>query len=765
MIKKAGIQLKGVPDIPVLHSLLAKAVQKPGDVQTVSWRNPDAQLLVLDVVCPHKERVPHWQIFLDKLGRRSMLGECYGHDTLMVFKSVSAAAASCPATDNKLEENSRAARAREARAKTLNSLPIGNTVDQSKPKEDFDAKSVYLQRVTEISDNPGQARNPGDFWVESGVVINDFFTDGPPAVQPSDGWQSNSSSRLAALVDSDQDSAAALAAEEARKKAEEQAAAAARAAQEAADLRKARQAVQAARKATHTDLASQPSMAGQAAAAQLSGQSNLASGPASAPAAPGQATGQSQSSGAGQAGRTPTEGAQAEVARRIEPKPIEVNKAVSGGRIDTSQLVEAKNNQSRREEAPKVEAQKPEFKKPEDKKPEAQQADAVESQAEVARKKYPSRGSLDEFPIKKLFRILKEEHFAGRVRFEDDDQMAIVFMVDGFPVECAHGELRGDAALMELLLWSSGTFKVTPNIEPRARNVNTTVEILIDQNRHLTKLLQEMAEMGLTATSTFVPSNTKLGRDEFFAIASEDAPFNLETLGNLYLQLDGLKTLSDLAKLQLLARPLLVRGLHHLAMCELIKIMEPPKGTRKPVIQPKNIDGSAIHSVMMSLRRSDTGLFIYPAFLYFLEEEFFRIYRARGTMSLLLFEMRELVETPDGFKRKPISTEAVSDAVMRIFKRKRHTDILGHYEAFDFAALLPGTKPGGASVFAQKLYKSLMERPLAGMEGKRLSLVFGASGIPEDCTDVNTLLASAEFALNFARDHGKPFAMYGDILV
>lgn len=205
--------------------------------------------------------------------------------------------------------------------------------------------------------------------------------------------------------------------------------------------------------------------------------------------------------------------------------------------------------------------------------------------------------------------------------------------------------------------------------------------------------------------------------------------------------------------------------MHHLAICELIKITEVPKGTRKPVIKPKNIDGAAIQSVMMSLRREDTGLFIYPALLYFLEEEFFRIFRARGTMSLLIFEIRELVETEEGFKRKPISTEAVADAVMRIFKRKRHTDILGHYEAFDFAAILPGTKPAGASVFAQKIYRALCERPLAGMEGKRLSMVFGAAGIPEDCTDVNNLLAATEFALQHARDHGKPFATYSEILV
>lgn len=737
MIKKAGLQLKGVPDIPVLHSLLAKAVQKPGDVQSVSWRNSDAQLLVLEVVCPHKERVPHWQVFLDRLGRRAMLGECYGHDTLMVFKHVSAAAATSSAADAKPEEGSRAARAREARAKTLNSLPIGTTVDPSKPK-DFDAKSVYLQRVTEITESAGgptAASAPGGFWTESGVVINDFFTEGQPVVQMTDNWASNSSGSIAALVDSNEDAAAALAAAEAA------AAAAAKAAAAAAEKRQAQQ-------------------------AQAQGPAHQAPSAPQTPKAPPTLPTQPMDT------KTP----------RPEPKPIEINNLSQTGRMDTRQVgPEARNPLRIETNQAKPEGVKSEGSKSNGAKSDSAKSDSAKlaaakpepppakaeppAEPEAPKKKYPSRGNLEEFSIKKLLRILKEEHFAGRVRFEDDDQTAVVFFVDGFPLECAHGDLRGDAALMELLLWGSGTFKVTPNIEPRARNVNTTVEILSEQNRHLAKLLEELAGFGMNASSTFLPSNPKLSREEFYAIAAEDAPFNLDTLGHLYLQLDGLKTLSDLAKLQLLPKPLLIRGLHHLAICELITLTQLPKGTRKPTIQPKNIDGAAIQSVMMSLRREDTGLFIYPAFLYFLEEEFFRIYRARGTMSLLIFEIRELVETPEGFKRKPISTEAVADAVMRIFKRKRHTDILGHYEAFDFAAILPGTKPGGASVFAQKIYKGLAERPLVGMEGKRLSMVFGAAGIPEDCTDVNNLLAAAEFALNHARAHGKPFATYSELLV
>ena len=42
---------------------------------------------------------------------------------------------------------------------------------------------------------------------------------------------------------------------------------------------------------------------------------------------------------------------------------------------------------------------------------------------------------------------------------------------------------------------------------------------------------------------------------------------------------------------------------------------------------------------MMSLRRPDSGFFTYPAFLYFLEQEYFRAYRTGSPMSVAIFQM------------------------------------------------------------------------------------------------------------------------------
>jgi GGDEF domain-containing protein len=185
----------------------------------------------------------------------------------------------------------------------------------------------------------------------------------------------------------------------------------------------------------------------------------------------------------------------------------------------------------------------------------------------------------------------------------------------------------------------------------------------------------------------------------------------------------------------------------------------------KPVVKPKNIDGAAIQSVMMSLRREDTGLFIHPAFLYFLEEEFFRIYRAKGSMSVIIFEIREVVTVDGAVRRKPLSVDAIADATIRINSKKRHTDIVAHYEAYDFGILLPSTKSSGTKVFVQKIIKALMEKPLVGTEGKQLSYAFGSASIPEDFTDINSLLGAAEMSMHYARDRGEQIIFFKDLLV
>ena len=147
---------------------------------------------------------------------------------------------------------------------------------------------------------------------------------------------------------------------------------------------------------------------------------------------------------------------------------------------------------------------------------------------------------------------------------------------------------------------------------------------------------------------------------------------------------------------------------------------------------------------MMSIRRAETGMFIYPAFLYFLEQEYFRSYRSGSPLSVLVFEMRYLTQMGNEFIRQTLPPPALLDAVGRISTLKRHVDLLAHYDAFDYALLLPNTEPSGALIFANRLVKSLTASPLAGnIDPSKLILSFGSASVPEDFLDLSLLLGAA----------------------
>jgi GGDEF domain-containing protein len=375
----------------------------------------------------------------------------------------------------------------------------------------------------------------------------------------------------------------------------------------------------------------------------------------------------------------------------------------------------------------------------------------------------PTSGDLTDITVPKLLKQLKAAQVTARLEFADDPLTAIVYLEDGKPIEAWFGELKGDSALLEILLWTSGKYTLTIGMTATNRNVKTSPEVLVEHNKNIASLLEELAGEGLTATSTFAPSNPLLSSEDFDRLATPDAPMELEKLARLYVKLDGKKTIADLNELQVLPRPELVQAIHHLYFNSIIDIVDPTEKRKELVVTPKEIDNAAIQSVMTSLRRIDTGLFIYPAFLYFLQEEFFRIYRAKSSMTVLIFEMRELSAADGLVRRVPLSSDAIADATMRISSCKRHTDVVAHYEQHDFAILLPSTGSGGTKVFANKIIKALTESPLAGTEGKKLSFSFGSASMPEDFKELSMLLGAAEMAMSFARQRGKPLVLFREM--
>ncbi|HNG20347.1 MAG TPA: DUF4388 domain-containing protein, partial [Candidatus Obscuribacter sp.] len=665
------MQLRNVPDIPVLHQLLSKAVQKGGEKQYAAWRNPDNLLLTLEVVSTLKERKLIWSLSVEKSGRKIELCQCAGHDILMVYNQVNAAALNATAAATRPDDNTRLNRTKEARSAALEKLQPGG----SEPNV-----------VAPQSRPGGAARQPEEMRPQPQPEVRPVPAANPPRQTPPP-----------------QPARPAAAAQEPARPAQPEPEPPRSYFKEVERQRSQPEIAPVKPKAPEFKNVSAPS-AGRPAPSGPAGQ------PSQTPQAPQPAEPYQQ---------TPQ---QKPNAPQAAPAPLAPLDSTGGFGIPVIGNPVQVPVQAQPPSAP------------------VQPAPSRPAEAQDV----PESGSLKQISLVKLLRLYKAARVSGRLRLDTQDAAAVIYLHEGETLQALMGELKGDEALTEILLMSDGQFVLSRGISTAnaARNIETPPEVLLANHKQMAYLLKELQDYGMQANSTFVRSDASLTKQEFLRIASQEAPMDPEIMSKLYIKLDGKQTLAELAKTAGLSRLRLIEALYHMVSFELVDIYMPPAAPRQLVVTPKKIDGAMIQSVMMSLRREDTGLFIYPAFLYFLEEEFFRVYRARGTMTVIVFEMRDEVNTDGGVKRRVLPSVAIADAAGRIAGRKRHTDVVAHYEAYDYAVVLPGTGSAGTKVFIKKIIKALTETPLAGMDGRKLVIAFGTATIPEDFTNLNSMLGA-----------------------
>ena len=87
---------------------------------------------------------------------------------------------------------------------------------------------------------------------------------------------------------------------------------------------------------------------------------------------------------------------------------------------------------------------------------------------------------------------------------------------------------------------------------------------------------------------------------------------------------------------------------------------------------------------------------------------------------------------------------AVKEVAKRVDRLKRKTDLLGHYETFGLALLLPLTDGTSARSFASRLADVIVSTPLSDdIDNASLVLSIGTASIPESCQDLGAMLAMA----------------------
>lgn len=358
-------------------------------------------------------------------------------------------------------------------------------------------------------------------------------------------------------------------------------------------------------------------------------------------------------------------------------------------------------------------------------------------------------GDLSLVQISNLFQSILIARMTGLLEVDREYTHARIYFADGEPEYAEIGDLTGDECILEMLTWKDGKYR----FEPRARtteekNVSKRLEDLVITGVQLMDKVTYLKNAGLFPESVLIRKHPKLTPAEFDARVHYGAPAELSTMRAFYGNINDKISVSDVAANAKMGRSIWAPILCHLLTCDLVLISNEQVGQRgdRPALEPKVIDKTAIHSVMMALRRPETGMYTYPAFLYFMEQEYFRGYRSGSPLSVMVMELRVQHGPPD-YRREPLPVAAIAEVVRRISQLKRHIDMLAHYEGFDFAMLLPNTKNQGALIFANRIVKALVSAPLPGnIDREKISIAIGASCIPEDFLDLSYLLTAAEVA-------------------
>ena len=370
-------------------------------------------------------------------------------------------------------------------------------------------------------------------------------------------------------------------------------------------------------------------------------------------------------------------------------------------------------------------------------------------------------GNLSKMPPSSVLQSIALSRMTGMLAVTGEDMQMSVYFDEGNIVHASARDSSGDLSVMELLTFETGKFQFYPDerttmhsVLRRLENLLVDGAVLLDQTRYLKKA-------GMKIDSLMVRKHQMIAESEFEQKLRESACSDIARLKQFYLQVDDQTTIFECLRRHPMSAPEWIPILFSLVNGGLVLLMDKPRTMGEKIeLEPVHIDRVAIEGALKMLVRPETGIFSSPLMLYFLQQEHVR-YEAGGLpFSLIIFEM---------LFRRPYGLESLSNPVVREIARRiaavtRSIDLLGHYETFAYALLLPQTDLAGANLVAQRVVDVLRKDSTDGaMAGQTLALAFGVASFPEDGTTVGHIIAGALLAKEQAKQNATPIILWRDM--
>ncbi len=348
-----------------------------------------------------------------------------------------------------------------------------------------------------------------------------------------------------------------------------------------------------------------------------------------------------------------------------------------------------------------------------------------------------TKGDLRRLQFSNLVRLIATDRASGCLELihtiGQDEENAILYFNEGMPSHCVIGLTSGDNAFLELVGWQNGTFTFTLGRGSSEITITKNIDLLIMEGTYLNDHVQDLTKLGLSAETCLTRAVSEISQDDFMAVAQNEQGISRTLQKNIFDLADGKTPVSAIIKKLGVTKSDWMPAINNMIKKKLLAPPSVPLNSEEVALA--TADWKMIEAVDRSLIRADSGVYGYPALLYFLEMEFNRSSRYGKPFSLLILQIG--TKTNDGSGRLvPLPQQASRELCNLIAKLKRKPDILGHYQNNCFALILPETD----SILAKRFASRLIEVLVSGPSLETVGFSIGVAGCPHEAQDLNTLI-------------------------
>jgi GGDEF domain-containing protein len=367
-------------------------------------------------------------------------------------------------------------------------------------------------------------------------------------------------------------------------------------------------------------------------------------------------------------------------------------------------------------------------------------------------------GNLDYVQSATLLRTIAMAQLTGKLETVGEDSVGTIFFVSGEPQHAATTANSGDHAVSEIASWQKCSFRFFLDERTGIRSINESLDhgimdglALLDKKKHLDSA-------GLTLESYLVKKQKKVSDSELKVFLMKSADVDIAVQIEVYRKLGARCTLADLLRDRPMESALWIKILFNFLTCGLIEI-KPPDATVRGLLDFMGDAKASVQAVENLCLRPETGIYTYPALLYFLQYEFFRFEAYNWPVTLVVMELsKRSQELQSGMDL--IGQQEAAIALKRIELLKRPLDILGHFETLNYALLLPNTRASQGAYLANRCLQAITSVPIStGLDKRNVHVAFGIASIPTDADDIEQLLIAAKGALSKATEGDFPIVV------